>query len=230
MRSVLLKQSHEELWLREGYLLAMQFAEGWVCFRILGWEPSNVKPYRLAASLAAGAQLAAWDEIKDSETRRYTEPPDERFIHHYFFGINHPAARVYFQYPSRQDRRSLVAVERAVGGDVGYVDGDMSPYDGPFSLKSEFFTASKLYPAFQVYNPLADTIHNVLLNLDVMRYTYQLLKDSALVQRILLGEVRRRMYTVGGADPSPVSAPSWLQEAAGKELMAWTQKLMETGG
>jgi hypothetical protein len=230
MRSVLLKQSHEELWLREGYLLAMQFAEGWVCLRILGWEPSNVKPYRVATSIAAGGQLAAWDEIKDSEARRYTEPPDEEYIHHYFFGINHPRARVYFQYPSRRDRNSLVAVERAVGGDVGYVDGEMSPYDGPFSLKSEFFTVSELYPAFQVYNPLADTIYNVLLNFDVMRYTYQVLKDSALVQRILLGEVRRRMYTVGGVDPSPVSAPSWLQEAAGKELMAWTQKLMETGG
>jgi len=226
MQATLLKRSHEDRWLQEGYLLAAQFLQGWVCFRILGWEHSNVKPYVLAATLAAGSSLPAWNEITDASNRRYTEPPQEKYIHHYFFGLNKPKARVYFQYPTRRSRNSLVAVERAVGGDVGYVDGDMSPYDGPFSLKSEFFTFKELYPAFQCYNPLADTMTLVMLNFDVMRYTYQVLTDRDEVRAILLGERRRRMYTVAGIDPNPASCPDYLVDMVGKEMLDWTLQLM----
>lgn len=227
MQATLLKQSHEDLWLREGFLLAMQFIQGWFCCRILGWEHSNVKPYVLTASLAATSNLAAWNELQDSSNRRYTTPAVEKYIHHNFWGINKPKARVFFQYQTRQDRNSLVAVQRTITGDVGYVDGDMSPYDGPLSLKTEFITVNGIYPAFQVYNPLADAMPLVALNLDVMRYTYQVITDREEVKKILLGERRRRMYTVGGIDPNPVDAPEWLKKmAGGEELMSWTLKVM----
>ncbi len=227
MQAALLKRSHEDLWLQEGFLLAMQFIQGWFCCRILGWEHSNVKPYVLTTSLAANSNLGAWDELKDASARRYTMAPDEKYIHHYFWGVNKPAARVFFQYPTKWDRSSLVAVQRAITGDVGYVDGDMSPYDGPFSLKTEFMTVKDLYPAFEVRNPLPDPMPLVALNLDVMRYTYQAITNEEEVRRILLGDRRRRMYTVGGIDPNPVSAPSWLETlAGGKEHMSWTLKVM----
>ena len=74
MGIALLKQSHEDLFLIEGYYLAVGFEEGWVVFQIVGRAPTNVKPYRVASSIAAGASTG-WDEIKDSESRRYLEPP-----------------------------------------------------------------------------------------------------------------------------------------------------------
>jgi len=236
MKVSLLKQSHEDMWLREGHLLSMQFLQGWVCVRILGLEGSNVKPYVLSASLAAGTALAAWDDLLDASNRRYTEPPANRFIHHYFWGVNKPAVRIYFQYPSRQDRNALVAIQRAVGGDVGYVDGNMSPYQGPFSAKTEFFTVKELYTAFQAHNPLADAMPLVALNLDVMRYTYEILTDPEEVKAILLGKRQRRLYTMAGIDPNPAEVPQWLRTLAdvdlvvgGKpeKLMDWTLKVME---
>jgi len=226
MQAVLMKQSHEDLWLHEGHLLCLQFLQGWVAVRILGLEGSNVKPYVLSASLAATSALAAWDELLDAGARRYTEPPQNQFIHHFFWGVNKPAVRVYFQYPSRQDRNSLVAVQRAVSGDVGYVDGNMSPYNGPFSAKTEFFTVKELYTAFQAYNPLADAMPLVALNLDVMRYTYEILTDREEVKATLLGKRQRRMYTMAGIDPNPANAPQWLQENTGLDLMKWSLDVM----
>lgn len=227
MDVALLKQSHEDLWLHEGHLLCLQFFQGWVCMRILGLEGSNVKPYVLSASLAAGTVLGTWNELADASARRYTEPPKNEYIHHFFWGVNKPAVRVYVQYPSGQDRQSLVAVQRAISGDVGYVDGNMSPYNGPFSAKTEFFTVKELYAAFQPYNPLADAMPLVALNLDVMRYTYQILTDREEVKAILLGKRQRRLYTMAGIDPSPAPAPKWIETLAGLDLMKWSVEVME---
>jgi len=71
----ILYRSHEEFFLSEGFKLALQFREGWVVFRILGREPSNVKPYQVASSLASASNLPNWDEVIDAQARRYLEPP-----------------------------------------------------------------------------------------------------------------------------------------------------------
>jgi len=236
MDVALLKQSHEDLWLHEGHLLCLQFYQGWVCVRILGLEASNLKPHVLSASLAAGATLAAWDEVLAAPNVRFTEPPQNHFIHHFFWGVNKPGVRIYVQYPPRQDRHSLVGTPRVVGGDVGYVDGNMSPFNGPFSAKTEFFTVKELYASFQASNPLADAMPVVALNFDVMRYTYQILTDPEEVKATLLGKRQRRLYTMAGIDPHPAAAPQWLTTLADREieingnqrkLMEWTQKVME---
>ena len=62
--ALVLEKDHEELWLKEGYLLCLQFNEGWVVFRITGWEPSNITPFSLGA-VAATSNLAAWNERSD---------------------------------------------------------------------------------------------------------------------------------------------------------------------
>lgn len=226
MRVALTKESHENFFLQEGHLLALQFKEGWVCVRIKGKEASNIKPYQLGA-VAAASELSSWDEIKDSEARYLLQPPSNNFIHHFFWGINYPAAQVYFQYPSRRNRWSMIAVERVLGGDIGYVDGDMSPYEGPFSVKSEIFTVYDLYPAFQCHNPLNDAMANVLLNFDAMRYTYQIIKTQAMIREILVGERRARKHTVGGADPMPAEIPKWLKDLVGDGLLKMSLDIME---
>lgn len=228
MEVTLLKESHENLFLKEGYLLALQFEQGYACFRILGWEPSNVKPYSLGL-VAALDNLADWDEIRDASLRRYLEPPEERWIYHAFYGVNKPKARIFFQYPTRQDRWNLVAVQRSITSDVGYIDGEISPYDGPFALKSQIFTVHELYPAFQCYNPLNDAMDNVMLNFDVMRYSYSVLKNKDLIRDILTLKRPGRLHTVAGIDPGPARMPDWLSKLVGKDLLDYSKSVIEEG-
>jgi len=229
MQATLMKESHENLWLREGYLLALIFSQGAACFRITGWEPSNVKPYSLGA-VAAVSNLGAWDEITDANARRYLMPPEEYWIYHAFYGVNKPKARIYFQYPTRQDRWNLVAVQRTIIGDVGYIDGEMSPYDGPFALKSQLFTVHELYPAFQCYNPLNDAMDNVMLNFDLMRYSYLIIKNRDLIRDILTLKRPGRLHTVAGIDPEPAKIPDWLSKLVGKDLLSYSKAVIEEGG
>ena len=229
MQVTLMKESHENLFLKEGYLLALQFAQGYACFRILGWEPSNVKPYSLGPVGALG-NLAAWDEITDAGPRRLLMPPEQRWIYHSFYGVNKPRARIFFQYPTRQDRWNLVAVQRTITGDVGYIDGEMSPYDGPFSLKSQIFTVRQLYPAFQCYNPLPDDMDNVCLNFDIMRYSYLLIKSKDLIRDILTLKRPARLHTMAGIDPIPAPVPDWLTNLVGSELLSFSKTVIEEGG
>ena len=225
----LLKESHENLFLREGYLLALQFAQGYACFRILGWEPSNVKPYSLGAVGALG-NLAAWNEIADAGARRYLMPSEEYWIYHAFYGVNKPRARIYFQYPTRQDRWNLVAVQRTITGDVGYIDGEMSPFDGPFALKTQLFSVHELYPAFNCYNPLNDAMDNVMLNFDVMRYSYLIIKNRDLIRDILTLKRPGRLHTVAGIDPQPARIPDWLSDLVTKNLLDFSKTVIEEGG
>jgi len=228
MQTALMKESHENLFLKEGYLLALQFAQGYACFRILGWEPSNVKPYSLGA-VAAVSNLAAWNEIVDAGGRRYLMPPQESWIYHSFYGVNKPKARVFFQYPTRQDRMNLVAVQRTITGDVGYVDGEMSPFDGPFALKTQIFAVHELYPAFNCYNPLNDAMDNVMLNFEVMRYSYVIIKNRDLIREILTLRRPGRLHTVAGIDPEPARIPDWLSDLVGKGLLDYSQTVIEEG-
>ncbi|MBA7618713.1 hypothetical protein ES703_26044 [subsurface metagenome] len=229
MQVTLLKESHENLFLKEGFLLALQFHQGWGCFRILGGEPSNVKPYKLG-EVEDGENLDSWDEITDTGGRRYLMPPENRWINHIFYGVNKPKARIYFQYPTRQDRWNLVAVQRTITGDVGYIDGEMSPYDGPFSVKSQIFTVRQLYPAFQCYNPLPDDMDNVCLNFDIMRYSYLVIKSKDLIRDILTLKRPARLHTMAGIDPTPAPAPDWLSDLVGKDLLDYSKTVLEEGG
>jgi hypothetical protein len=230
MQASLLKESHDKLFLKEGYFLGLQFKQGWAAFRILGLEHSNVKPYSLGA-VAAGGNLAAWNEIVDSSSRRYLMPPDKQWIYHAFYGINKPKARIYFQYPTRQDRWNLIAVARTITGDVGYVDGEMSPYDGPFALKTQIFTVNELYPAFNCYNPLPDAMDNVMLNFDIMRYSYIIIRNKDLIKEILTTKSPESLlHTVAGIDPSPARIPDWLGELVGTDLLDYSKTVMEEGG
>ena len=229
MQVTLLKESHENLFLKEGFLLGLQFQQGWACFRILGGEPSNVKPYSLGPVTAAADNLSAWNEIIDANTRRYLMPPEEKWIYHSFYGVNKPKARIFFQYPTRQDRGNLVAVQRTITGDVGYIDGEMSPFDGPFSVKSQLFTVHELYPAFQCYNPLNDDMDEVMLNFDIMRYSYLIIKNRDLIRDILTLKRPGRLHTVGGID-TPAAAPAWLSNLVSKDLLAYSKTIIEEGG
>ena len=225
MDTVLLKQSHEDLFLEQGWLLALGFHEGWACFRVTHKEWANLKPFSLGAVVAL-SNLAAYDEAMDSQSRRYLEPHNEALIYHTFWGVTPTAARIKEQYPPREDLGSMLAIERSDTDAVGYVDGYDSPYRGPYSLKTELFTVKEKYPAFQAYNPLPDDMYNVMLSFDQRHYLYEILKDKDLIKNMLVGGVKVKKYTMGRAWPNPTSIPKWLQDLVGSELLGWSLKVM----
>lgn len=229
MDIALLKQSHEDKFLESGYYLGLEFDTGWVVSRILGREWANLRPFSVGA-IAAGAHLAAWNDILDAAARRYLEPPKHSLWYHHFWGINTPNARVYVRYPTKSEIGSLTANLRAVDGDIGYVPGVESPYDGPFSDKTELITCYERYPAFQVSNVTGDAFANVMFSFDTKKYSYQLIKDKKLLEELLTGKRPCKKYTMGPVDPIPTTVPHWLEELVGDRLIRWTKTLMESEG
>lgn len=217
----ILKTSHEDLFLEQGYLLALGFYEGWVCYRLLHKEWANLQPWSLGTVAALG-NLSAYNEVQDAQSRHYLEPHDEGLIYQSFWGVTPTPARIYVQYPPRDDLGSVLATPRSITGDVGYIDGRKSPFDGPFSAATEIITVHERYPALQVYNPLNDSMYNVMLNFDQRHYTYELIKDKDLIKDMLVGNRRVKKYTMGTAWPNAMTLPEWLKKLLGSELLKYS--------
>jgi len=222
----ILKESHENRWLEQGWYLALQFVEGWVCFRVTGREPSGLRPFSLGTVLAGG-NLASWSEIIDGQARRMLMPRVDSLIYHHFWGVTPDKAKIYTQFPPRDDLGSLVGETRTITGDIGYTDGDQSPYNGPLSVDTELFTINERYPAFNVHNPLTSTMANVMLQFDTMKYTYVIIKNRGLISDMLVGQRKVKKYTMGRAEPNPMSVPQWLQRLVGKDLLTYSKSVME---
>ena len=222
----ILKESHENRWLEQGWYFALQFREGWACCRVTSREPANLRPFSLGL-VAAGGNLAAWREIQDAAANRLLMPQNDQFIYQAFWGVTPPKARVYVQFPPRADIGSLLGQTRVITGDVGYIDGDMSPFGGPLSPKTELFTVYERYPAFQVFNPLGTAMYQVLMQFDIMKYSFKVLKNRALIRDLLVGNRKVKKYTMGQADPNPMTIPKWLSEVVTLDLLTWTNSVME---
>ncbi|MBA7684906.1 hypothetical protein ES703_93319 [subsurface metagenome] len=143
----LLKTSHEDLFLDQGYFLALGFFEGWACFRIMHKEWANLTPWSLGVCGALG-NLGAWDEVQTALAKHYLEPHDNLLIYHSFWGVTPVRARIFTQYPSQANLGNVLAVPRVITGDVGYIDGEKSPFDGPFSQTTELITVKEKYPLY----------------------------------------------------------------------------------
>lgn len=211
MQKSLLVESHESLFLEQGWLLALGFHEGWVCFRIQHKEWANLEPWSLGTVAALG-NLSDFDAVQDSNSRHYLEPYDESLIYHSFWGVTPSAARIYVQYPPRTDIGSMLNAPRTITGDIGYINGYKSPFDGPYSQTTELFTVKEKYPQYQAYNPLNDSMYNVMLNFDQRHYSYTIIKDKDLIKDMLIGNRRVKKYTMGPAFPNPMTLPAWLKD------------------
>lgn len=229
MQVSLLKTSHEDLFLVQGFLLALGFYEGWACFRINHKEWANLEPWSLGA-VSALDNLSAYNEIQDAQSRHYLEPHTESLIYHSFWGVTPTRARIFVQYPPRADIGSILSVPRTETGNVGYIDGQKSPFTGPFSLATEIFTVKEKYPQVQVYNPLNDAMYNVMLNFDQRHYSYTIIKDKDLIKSMLIGNRQVKKYSMGPAWPNVMTIPTWLKDAVGATLLADTLKMMTEGG
>jgi len=230
MRVSLLKQSHEDLFLEQGWLLALGFFEGWACFRITHREWSNLKPWSIGVNIAAGANLGAWDGVMDANSRRYLEPHSDLLIYHSFWGVAPTKARIFVQYPPRSEIGSSLAIPRVITGDVGYIDGEKSPFDGPFSPATELITVKEKYPQYQALNPIADPMENISLNFDQMHYMYTIIKSKDMIRNMLVGSGRVKKYTMGPAWPNATTIPEWLKKSIGPDLLKCSLDVMAEGG
>jgi hypothetical protein len=120
----------------------------------------------------------------------------------------------------------MLAINRTLNGNVGYIDGHKSPFWGPFSEATEFFTVNETYPAFNVYNPTADAFANVMLNFDQRQYSYSIITDQALIKTLLVGQARVKKYTMGTINPQPQKMPLWLQQLIGSDTLNYTLAVM----
>lgn len=220
-----LKTSHEDLFLQQGWLLALHFAEGWACFRIVDLEWANLEPWSLGAVLA-GANLVDYDQVQDVNANHYLEPYDTKLIYHSFWGVTPAPARIFVQYPGRTDLGSILSAPRILTGDIGYVDGHTSPFWGPYSKKTELFTVKERYPQFQALDPTGDNFANVMVNFDQRHYTYQIITDRALIKDMLVGSRTVKKYTMGPASSKTMTIPDWLQKAVTSPLLDYSLNVM----
>ena len=219
MKNSLIKTSTEDLFLEQGWLLALGFKEGWILARIQqeGW--SNLQPFSLGA-IAAGGTLAVDNTLMDAAQRRYLEPAHEQLIYHSFWGITPAPFRVKMQFTPGEMIGSMVDVNRTATDDVGFIDGDQSPFYGPFSRKTELFTILQRYPAINGFNPTADPISNAMLNIDQRQYTYEIVRDIALIKACLVGSQKVKKYTMGRPYPGPMTIPDWLKKLVNTDSRA----------
>ena len=227
MRKTVMVESHEDKFLEPGYFFALNFQEGWFVGRVTGKTWANLQPWSLGACAALG-NLAAYDEIQDTQNRHYLEPPKtERYlIYHSFYGVSPSNARTYLQFPTRNELGSMLEINRTVTGNVGFIDGHKSPFWGPYSEVTEFFTVNETYPAVNVYNPTNDNMVNVKLNIDQRQYSYELMADKTLVKNLLTGQMRVKKYTMGTINPKPMKMPLWLQQLIGDDMLKYTAAVM----
>lgn len=219
MRQSLLVESHENFFLEQGWLLLLDFYEGWVLFRIQHEEWANLQPFSLGA-IAPGATLAVDNTIQDAAQRFYLQPAHQELIYHSFWGVTPTPLRVKVQYPPGEPLGSMVDVNRTPTDDVGYIDGDQSPFYGPYSKKTELFTVYQRYPAINCFNPVADAIANGMMNIDQRQYTYEIVRDIALIKACLVGSQKVKKYTMGRAYPKPMNIPDWLKNLVNKDPKA----------
>lgn len=207
----------EDEYLQPGHFLGLKFSDGYYFMKILAREWSFLK-YNLyydtsTTTLATVTATSAWNDVQvsTSDARNQLAPEDSRRdqLYQIFYGISPSVAEVYTQYVSRMDRNSLIGT-RAVPGDVGYVNGEQSPYNDP-SVKTQMFTLNQLTPAFKAYNPSDYTI-TVYAAFHVMKYTYEPVKDTNIIREFMKSQRRVRLETMGGIDEGRIlTAPSWLQ-------------------
>jgi hypothetical protein len=225
MNKSVLTPSHESYFLEQGWYFALGFREGWLVARVHQKTWSTLQPWVLGP-VAAGGNLAVYDEVQDNSNRHYLEPYAPDIIYHTFWGVTPTQAQIKWQYPVRTDLGSMLNVARTLTDNVGIIDGYKSPFWGPYSEATELFTVRDQYPAFQVYNPTSDPITNVMLNIDQRQYTYEIIKDKVLIKDLLTGNRRVKKYTMGTV-PLQLEAPGWLTNLETPALMDYTLKVMK---
>lgn len=182
-------------------------------------KPIMLADFSLGAASAMSSTGTGWQEIVDGSGRYHLEPEFERILYQFFFGVSPGQAYIYRRYPANVDINSLLGT-RTIGGTVGLINGEMSPYRSPSSL-SEMWSLKGLHPSFLGYHPYAEPSSiTVRLNLFVMRYDVTFLGvDPSGVE----ADANRKIA------PENIRAKASIRPVGGHQLVdvpSWVQNLM----
>jgi hypothetical protein len=214
----------DQLILKERDVLGLKMTNGsdpriyW--FRVLTRSyPVNLFEFSLGAATGYDTDGTGVNAINDSTgNNSQLQPAQNGEIIQGFWGVTPTPARIYLSYPQNTQRLNLRSL-RTVGGDVGYIDGNISPLRSP-DCSTEFFATNGLSPSFNGYNPQAVpnsitirmTFYLARLIVDYLGITDELLKPMRqgqgkppTAEDIKTGRVK----TMGGAD-SLIRAPQWF--------------------
>lgn len=197
---------------QENWYVGLLFDEGYWFFKIIRKQQLTVyMPYHFneTADIATNS-TSGWEAPADAQGRFYLEPQEEETVYQTFVGISPSQIKMYLQYTQREDRMSLIA-PRPVPGQIGFWDGEMSPYHDPSPI-TELWTVHDLYPYFNVQNPGISCI-DVLAYASfwITPFTYQVIKDRNRILEFLRGNRRCTVRTMGDGD-RPIKGPAWLIE------------------
>lgn len=173
-------------------------------FRVLTKEgPADLGEFSLGAASARATAGTGWDEIQDANSRYWLEPEFENVLHLVYWGVSPSIARIYRQYPAGVDRGSLLGT-RAIGDNVGWVDGVKSPALIPSAL-TEFFVLKGTHPSFLGYHPYLEPASiTVRMNFYITKFQVEYLKATPFTAG---SSVKER--TMGGL--TLFQAPLWLR-------------------
>jgi len=202
----------------ENFYVGLLFNEGYWFVKLLRKQQLTVyKPY----AFEDGAQLpiktlSGWTAPADALGRFYLEPQEEETLYQTFIGISPSPCQLYLQFPQRDDRMSLITT-RAAPGNIGYWDGEYSPYLDP-SPGTELWTVHDLYPYFNMYlpgifdgSPYWSDREVVYAQFYITSFTYEVVKNKEKTKSFLRGEKRCTVRTMGDGH-RPIKAPAWLIE------------------
>jgi len=185
--------------LKENFLLGLSFpAVGNVFFRVTARE---FVPY-----IYDEIGDVAADEWIDSSrlalsAKNITDILDVEdcdMIHQMFMGISPSPLKGYLHYPMESMRGNLDATNNYTKSDFGFIDGFESSFND-ISPKSEVWIPKDMKVGWAWHNPTDRTIR-AMLNLMIVRYRVDVVRDSDLIHRILTGRKECRIATVGGVD------------------------------
>ena len=187
---------------------------GFVWLRVLGVEPTRMRPYRNNITpIAAGGTLEPV-EPRDFTTGtgnkllNVTSEMADRLLYHVGVGINpREWIRCYAQYPTGQYRGSIEDYNPiSLGADYGWVDGFDSPYEAPTDAL-EFMFPFGMTAAFGFQNTDLDDTHQPVLSFEIRKYFIEVLspivpEHAEIIRRMALGQAPCYYHMLG-----PVESP-----------------------
>jgi hypothetical protein len=197
---------------RENYYVGLLWKEGYWFFQTIrkqGLTFFRPHIFNDASTIAVNA-VSGWEAPADALGRFYLEPQEEETVYQIYWGISPSQTRAYLQYTQREDRLSLIAV-RAVPGNIGFYNGETTPYTDPAPL-TETWTVHDIYPYFNVENHgITGKSVRSYASFYITPYTYRVVKDKNKILQMLRGEKPATIRTMGDGY-RPIQAPSWLRE------------------
>lgn len=218
-----------ECFLKPNYLMAIEFAEGWIFGRVARRRICHYKPWRLIDSAGSNVDIAASSHQAELRFRdpRNTEH-DILFLDattnngypvilHGGIGIRPSQINMYPRMPEGKDIYGkfieIDPIHPGDGDDTAYVSWNESPYEEPTNWV-EYVIPPKQHMGAEYYNKDSARAHQPVLNLLFATYWFEVLKPTThprLISSVAARAVPAAFLTVGFGS-RPLDMGSTLQK------------------